>query len=62
VKNYDFSVKGVYVVTAVEHFLMQGTLFRISNLEEEDTWLKLSFLEGDMKGYPFILLKKVLAL
>jgi hypothetical protein len=55
-------VKGVYVVTAVEHFLMQGTLFRISNLEEEDTWLKLSFLEGDMKGYPFILLKKVLAL
>ena len=47
------------MITGLSHLSFQGTVFRLSNLEEQDQWLKLKLTE-ESRGYPFLLLRKVL--
>jgi hypothetical protein len=48
-----------YVITGMSHVKMQGTLYRLSRLDEHDRWLKLKLTE-ESNGFPFLLLRKVL--
>jgi hypothetical protein len=56
------ALKGLFVVTGLRHFSMHGALYRLSNLEEDDQWIKLRLSPQGRVGFSFQPLRRVLAL
>ena len=50
---------GIYVITGYSFFLMYGSLFRLSNFQEDDQWVKLQLGVHDF-GRSFVPLRKVI--
>lgn len=61
VVNLDQTIKGLYVITGVTSTMVNGKLYRISALDEDDQWIKLK-MSSTGKGFPFQLFRKVLTI